>query len=251
MTTVSCTDNYEYESAVSNATSTQAYLYPEGSTSLSFLPNDEQSFVVKVGRSNASSEATVALSCDNEKFSVPSTVTFAEGETSADVTVTFDIATGSTEDVTISLADENSHEYGKNNLSYSIKRDYTWIKLGKGLFSSAFFGINGASVSIEQAKEEPGRFKLVKPMASDTEDFTSADQLLDYQFVIDPNNEQGGIFKLSETGFSYGSYGMLYFYLVNMTTEENVVTMNMYICYVSGGSLKAGWYETWTIEIPE
>ena len=57
-------------------------------TSLTYLPNDEQSFVVKVARQKTEEAATVHLSTDAAGVNLPATVDFAAGEAVKDVQVT-------------------------------------------------------------------------------------------------------------------------------------------------------------------
>ena len=127
----------------------------------------EQKLTIKVGRPDSTQAATIALSADNSKFKVPSTISFAAGEGTKSVDVTFDMETGTSEGVCIAVAPENAYQYGVDSLKLSITRDYTWVKFkDKGLFTNTVLGPENAPIVIAQAKEKPGLYKLYKPLTS-------------------------------------------------------------------------------------
>ena len=81
----SCTDEYEYAPAA--ASKGNAYINAEGSTVLGFLPTADQTFNVKVVRSDSAQAGTVHLTSSNTKFQVPAEVTFNAGEKTKTVSV--------------------------------------------------------------------------------------------------------------------------------------------------------------------
>lgn len=93
----SCTDEYEYTPTSKTELGGNAFLVSDGSTAISYLPTAEQSFTFKVSRIDSTEAQTVGLSSSNEKFTVPATVSFAAGQKTAEVKVSFDIATGTSE----------------------------------------------------------------------------------------------------------------------------------------------------------
>lgn len=240
----SCSDDHDYTPGEKDAGS---YLYTDA-TSYSFLPEDEQTIVVNVGRTDATKAEKVKLSVDNENFSIPSSVSFAAGEKSKKVNLTFDITTGTTEKVIISVDPKNSTVYGTDSLALTVTRDYTWISLGFVPFSSEFFGVGlegDYSVELRQAKENPTTYKLIDPFELGT----------NFIFQLDGQPEIGGYYDWTQpTGYEHPSYGMIYMYLNNIRRDEeayNVIIFDMYACIIEDGSLTPGWNETWTIEMPE
>ena len=63
LTLTACSDDIEREPSPVPTDGIQAYIYADA-TSLTYLPNDEQSFVVKVARQKTEEAATVHLSTD-------------------------------------------------------------------------------------------------------------------------------------------------------------------------------------------
>ena len=84
-------DNYTVGEA-----SDGAYLYTD-IVSKTYLPDENQTFTINVGRTNTTGEQSFELKCNNEKFTVPSTVNFKAGESVVAVPVTFNLDLGDTE----------------------------------------------------------------------------------------------------------------------------------------------------------
>lgn len=118
----SCTDEYEYTPTSKTELGGNAYLVSEGSTAISFLPSAEQSFTFQVSRVDSTEAQTVSLSSSNEKFTVPATVSFAAGQKTAEVKVSFDIATGTSEKTRIAITDAEKYYYAATVLDYTITR---------------------------------------------------------------------------------------------------------------------------------
>lgn len=140
-----------------------AYIYSDF-TSKTFLPDDNQVLTISVGRTNATGEQTFELTCDNDKFTAPSTVTFKDGEPVVVVPVTFNIDLGETETVQFTLPEEETTVYGNSSVSITVSRDYTWVKIGTAdFFDDIFYGLS-ATVDVQQAKEGDHLYKFVTPM---------------------------------------------------------------------------------------
>lgn len=118
----SCTDEYEYTPTSKTELGGNAFLVSEGSTAISYLPTAEQSFTFKVSRVDSTEAQTVGLSSSNEKFTVPATVSFAAGQKTAEVKVSFDIATGTSEKTRIAITDAEKYYYAATVLDYTITR---------------------------------------------------------------------------------------------------------------------------------
>lgn len=151
-------DNYTVGEA-----SDGAYLYSDFA-SKTFLPADNQTFVINVGRTNTSGEQSFELKCDNDKFTVPASVNFKAGESTVAVPVTFNIDLGSTETAQFTIPTDQSTAYGDDTISVSITRDYTWEKIGTADFTDDIFTGASATVDVEKAKEGTNLYKFVTPM---------------------------------------------------------------------------------------
>ena len=138
----SCTDEYEYTPTSKTELGGNAYLVSEGSTAISFLPSAEQSFTFQVSRVDSTEAQTVSLSSSNEKFTVPATVSFAAGQKTAEVKVSFNIATGTYE--------TNLHQYVKFLIGFflihiiekihNVRIGHTPIGIGEAHLTFFYFG---------------------------------------------------------------------------------------------------------------
>lgn len=151
-------DNYTVGEA-----SDGAYLYSDF-TSKTFLPDDTQTFSINVGRTNTTGEQSFELKCDNDKFIVPSTVTFKAGESTVAVPVTFNMDLGDTETAQFTIPTDKSTTYGDDTISVTISRDYTWVKIGTADFTDGIFTDASATVDVQKAKEGTNLYKFVSPM---------------------------------------------------------------------------------------
>ena len=148
-----------------------AYLYVD-STDVVFGPTDQQVFTVKIGRTDATEAQTLSLTCNNDKFTAPTSVSFAAGEKDVVIPVTCTLELGQSEDVSFTIPTDKSAVYGDDSISMTITRDYTWEKVGTVEFSDGLFGLS-ATVDVMKAKEyesipEAGDtisyYKFVTPM---------------------------------------------------------------------------------------
>lgn len=151
LTLTACSDDIEREPSPVPTDGIQAYVYADA-TSLTYLPNDEQSFVVKVARQKTEEAATVHLSTDAAGVNLPATVDFAAGEAVKDVQVTFDIPIGSSLAVTITIPEEEGYVYADNTVTVNITRDYTWLNIGTGVYTSSALAKAGPSLFKGQKK---------------------------------------------------------------------------------------------------
>ncbi len=106
-------------------TGAQAYFSNENASVVE-LTKSAGSFVVTVNRQNTEGELTVPITAtmpDGSIYTVPSTVTFADGSSTADIVITYDpddLVYGEYTDITLSLGDDVSTPYGNNSYTFSI-----------------------------------------------------------------------------------------------------------------------------------
>ncbi|MCR5076429.1 MAG: hypothetical protein K6A82_00070 [Prevotella sp.] len=142
-----------------------AYLYTDNAD-ITLVPDDAQSFILKVGRTDSTTAGTVELKKDNDAFKAPSTVSFAAGQSVVEVPVTFDMEIGTKESVTFSVPSEQATVYGHDSLTVTVNRDYTWQEAGYGTFDDELFSGYKGTVYVEKAKERDGLYRLVSPYAN-------------------------------------------------------------------------------------
>ena len=188
----SCTEEYEYTPASTTDLGGNAFLVSEGSTAISYLPTAEQSFTFKVSRVDSTEAQTVALSSSNSKFSVPATVSFAAGQATTEVKVSFDIATGSTENTTIAIADAEKYYYAATSLDYTITRYQAY---------SGTYVANGLGFEIQTPCYQIGAGKFMIP--ADPENGYEYDIV----FTINAKNE---VYVASQPAWNHSSYGTVY-----------------------------------------
>lgn len=115
-----CSDSYEYEPA--SLSTKNASIKADGKTSLTVVKPSDKTFNILVQRIDSTQAEEVKLESSNSKFSVPATVSFAANEGTKKVTVTYNVAGGSTESATISVAADQAYEYRTTSLVYQVNR---------------------------------------------------------------------------------------------------------------------------------
>ena len=133
----SCIDKYEYDGV--GEQDPGAFISADATT-LKYAAEDEQILTFTLQRTNSDAAENISLTCDNSKFQVPSSVSFAAGESKKSVSVPFSILGGTTENVTISVAQESATVYGVSQMIFNITRDFVWEYLGEGVFTCWLFG---------------------------------------------------------------------------------------------------------------
>lgn len=122
---------------------------------------------IKVVRSTKKGESTVGLTADkvSEGLTIPASVTFADGENVASVTVTLANAVpGSPYKATIGFEkDVVTSPSANTTVALSVSMSYNWVSLGTGQFMDQFIlGGKYYNVEIQQA-EGFGRYRVIKP----------------------------------------------------------------------------------------
>ena len=122
LTAVSCVKEYEYKPASVTEQGGSAFLENADPTLL-LMPEDVQQFTFTVARRDSSKAETITLKCsDAEIFNVPNTISFAESEGRKDVAVTFDVPTGTTHKLVVSIDDKDAFLYAQTELAFTVIR---------------------------------------------------------------------------------------------------------------------------------
>jgi hypothetical protein len=160
---VSCSDDDNYSAGeVDNG----AYLYA-AKTSLTFTPEETQSFTIQVGRTagEAASAGSVKVTGDNAAFTFAENVNFTAGQEKADLTVTCNIPAGESETITFALPKESATAYGNDSLTVTVKCDYNWVSAGRGTFVENTFSGASATVNVQHASGT-NIYRLVNPFVA-------------------------------------------------------------------------------------
>lgn len=178
----SCTDEYEYIGATIEGE--QVYFSNALSSTVNLDPNASE-VKIPVNRIQRTGELTVNLNVttsENCAVSVPSSVTFADGDSVAYLTVTYNpqtIQMGHFDDVTVSIADADyTTPYGNSSYAFSIGLS-EWKSLGSGLYHDViyanFYGADALTYNVEIQENilKPGIYRIVSPYGPGTTFYNS------------------------------------------------------------------------------
>ncbi len=235
LTLTSCYDEKgdDYTPATKEA---GAFLYA-ASTDVKFAADDEQVLTIMVGRTE-SSVSSATLTCDNSKFNVPSSVSLSSDLTT--VSIPFNMQGGTTETVTFTINDGSP--YGAKNLTMNVTRDFVWVNIGTGLFTSAFFQEAWEQVVLQAE----GTQKYILPNVYGFDGYDLAFELTDDGTAL------ASTIKAFEIGYVHPTYGMIRGRNLDleghpMVRDGNAITIPLQFI-VDAGSF--GWANE-TIELPE
>ena len=143
VTLAACTNEYAYDAPSATEQGGNATISAE-TTSFVFVPSDDQDLMVTITRVDATNAQEIGLTCDNPKFAVPSTVSFAAGEKSKDVVFKSSLVAGESESAVISIVAADAFLYGANSvkLNVSVYRSFT------GMIQTAFYGEDPLEIDI-------------------------------------------------------------------------------------------------------
>lgn len=175
----SCTEEYDYIGT--KVEGEQVYFSSELAQTIE-LSATESSITVPVNRMQSSGELTVPLTVnipEGSSLTVSDQVTFADGETEAYITVSYDpntIEYGKYDEVTISIKDaEYTTPYGSSSYTFNAGLS-EWVKMDgtatfrDGLFTSMYdIDMLTYQVEIEENVLNPGIYRLVNPYGAATD----------------------------------------------------------------------------------
>ncbi len=114
----SCGDDYEYSPANPKNQGGNAVISAQESSYM-FLPGETQEISFTVSRVDTAQAGTVNLKSSSEYFPVQP-VSFAAGEKSKTVTLSGNMPVGKSEDVAISVADDDAFLYGTKEVHFAV-----------------------------------------------------------------------------------------------------------------------------------
>ena len=242
MAVTSCKDTYDYEGP--GEQDPGAFISVDA-TSIKYAADDAQILKLTLMRTNVGAAENINLVCDNAHFQVPSSVSFSADEAKKTLEIPFAILGGTTEEVTISVADESATVYGVKTVTFTITRDFVWEYLGEGIYSCWLFG---------QAWSQPvyrgEGTQLYKLPDCITKGY-------DITFELSEDGQHLQQFAKQETGYVHSDYGMISVEgrttsdgkLVDINREGNVIYFPTDYT-VSAGSFGTG-AEFDALELPE
>ena len=214
----SCSDSPDYEEAPV-PTNEQVY-FPNTNPQELRLSGSEKSFDVTLKRANTKGALSVALDAEGDSLlNVPGSVSFADGQEEAKLTVGYDLATlgyDNPQDLTISLKDANQGTpYGISSYKVNLIIPSPWTSLGQATVTddliTCFFGVDNVSFKVEIQENDlaPGYYRLVNPYTTcypynGDDDYDASQTYYLYIHAEDPDKVW---FERQALGNDYG-YGM-------------------------------------------
>lgn len=193
----SCTDEYEYSGA--KAEGEQVYFSNSLSPTVE-LALEQSSFQIPVNRIEKNGELTLPITVtksDNSMLTIPTSVTFADGETVAYLTIGYDnslIEYGKYEEVTLTVADaEYTTPYGASSYTFNAGMSEWKTMSGKAWYReglvSSLYGSDPLlyQVDIQENVVTPGIYRLVEPYGPETNFYKSYVTTGDFDYENEHN----------------------------------------------------------------
>ncbi len=173
----SCSDGDYWDGPTDTGT---YYAFPKPAATVSLAGSESMSeYSVPVTRNNTGAQETLTIApvvSDPEVLSVPTSVTFPAGQTTADLVININeskIVIGQTYTVKITLpgqtaaTDSVAIPAGNKSFTFSFKKDWVWKNIGwvpyTEDFVTTFYGVSPVTyyVPIEEAEGSNGIYRLV------------------------------------------------------------------------------------------
>lgn len=171
-----CTEEYEYTGV--KAEGEQVYF--RNDISVASMAKDRDTVQVPINRIQSKGELQVPLQVtqvEGSKLTVPSSVTFADGQTQAYVVISYDpnaIDYGFSESLTLAVSDEQlTTLYGNSSVTLNVEMS-PWVTMGQGLYNdgllASFFGFDEtkSSVTIQRNINTDGVYRVITPYGPGT-----------------------------------------------------------------------------------
>lgn len=170
----SCTDDLEYTPA-GQPSGQQVYFAVDLAETIN-LEENSSSVTIPVSRVVTDEAASFSIFATEESglFTIPSTVDFAAGESTANLVITYTysaLTQDQTYSCTLTIGDtENTSPYGMSSYEFSLIAPSPWTSLGEGTLTDDV--ITGAfsidenqvfTVEIQESDNTPGMYRIVDP----------------------------------------------------------------------------------------
>lgn len=229
-----CSDDDGKYTPAEKLTTAQVYFSNQMPTTVTLLTEGEGVVNVTLNRIKTDEALTVNLVATQPEeqalqFNVPASVTFAEGENSVGIDVTYDpseVEYDTNYKLTIAISDEEyTTPYGTSAYSFTGSAPAPWESLGMATFTEnclgAYYGGKAVTYQVEmqENKTKPGYYRLVNPYGAaypyneegdwdDSQDYYLYIHAEDPDFVYMPYQGMGvdwgdGEFALMDFAFYY------------------------------------------------
>lgn len=219
-----------------------------------FTIADDTFVEVPVLRSNASEQLTVSVvsSTASTALTIPSSVSFAAGETVAPLKIYFDLEQfeyDTTHSVDLKLdAGANATAYKPQSISVTIRRPAPWISLGIATYTddfvTTFYVVENETyeVEIQENQNIPGFYRLVNPYgeAYPNNDPGDWDESQDYYMEIHAEDPDAVWIPVAGMGFDWGKGEFIFGSLAGYYIGNGASTVEQQKAAGNCGTLKDG-----------
>lgn len=217
----SCVEKVDYEPA--EPVSLAPYYFSTANGDYENLEEGQTSVSLLLGRLDAKDELTVNVAHSSEYdaiFNVPSTVTFAAGESTAYLEVTFDIANVEKRKeykIDFELDGIQNTPYYLGDLSVTMYYN-PWEYIGKGIYTDVFLASifsdldpYSYEVDIQEHPTTKGYYRVVNPYSPNVypQKIGDYDTNKNSYVYINAEDPEGVYVETSNTGLSIGNYGTI------------------------------------------
>ena len=169
----SCTDDLEYTPA-GQPSGQQVYFAVDLAETIN-LEENSSSVTIPVSRVVTDEAASFSIFATEESglFTIPSTVDFAAGESTANLVITYTYSALTQDQAyscTLTIGDtENTSPYGMTSYEFSLIAPSPWTSLGEGTLTddviTAAFDVENQvfTVEIQESDNTPGMYRIVDP----------------------------------------------------------------------------------------
>lgn len=228
----SCEKAYKFDYEEAEAESgAQVYFSSEAPSSYD-LSTSETSFTVEVLRIDSSSSLTVSVTATQESgsiYTVPSSVTFAAGSTSAELVITYDpdnLEGGVYEEITLTINDETTL-YGSSSYTFEAGLARTWLTFGTGTFTEdTFWGFETTATIYYY--EEDGVYHCIVYGESGGGAYYSG---LDFEFNIYPSELNSDGYPMVEIPFQYSGFDYYEWDVVDLASATYPIYLGDWFYY--------------------
>ena len=158
-TLVACEEKFDNYDPATPETTAQVYFSNEAATTFNLAEVEAVEIPVMRAVNGAGITANITATVDAEYadvFTIPSSVTFADGETVANLVITFDrekLVYDETYAVSLQIAADLITDYGKDLINLNFKYPAPYESLGKGLFRedimTTFYNVDNLEYEVE------------------------------------------------------------------------------------------------------
>lgn len=208
------------------------------------LSKNSNSFSIPVTRVDSVGALTVPVTVtlpDGSIFTAPKSVTFADGQKTTNLVISYDpnaIVYGDYTDITVQIGDENvTTPYGNSAFTFSAGAT-AWVSMGTGTYRddlfTAWYDIDNQvyEVEIEKNIVEEGMYRIVNPYGENYpyNDPGDWDTSKDYYMVIDATDPDYVWIPEFHTGVDWGKGEMWFLsfvqYLLDQGNKLDVIKAN-------------------------